>query len=77
MTAVMGGREGRRAVELERRGEEEEEQEETGGSRGVVLWDLGTAGSVDRFSTCNRERIKTEHLQQEEGENRATAGGSG
>ncbi len=51
MTAVMGRREGRSAVELERRGEEEEEQEEMGGSRGVVLWDLGTTGSVDRFST--------------------------
>ena len=51
MTAVMGGREGSSAVELERRGEEEEEQELMG-RRGVVLCDLGTTGSVDRFSTC-------------------------
>ena len=49
---AIGGREGRRAVELDSRGfDDEEEEDEQMGSRGVVLWDLGSIGSVDRFRT--------------------------
>ena len=49
---AIGGREGRRAVELDSRGfDDEEEEDEQMGSSGVVLCDLGSIGSVDRFRT--------------------------
>jgi hypothetical protein len=53
---AIGGRDGSNAVELDRSGDGDEEQEVIGSS-GVVLCDLGTGGSVDRFRTW-RKKIK-------------------
>jgi hypothetical protein len=47
---AIGGRDGSNAVELDSSGDGDEEQEVIGSS-GVVLCDLGTGGSVDRFRT--------------------------